>query len=69
MALRHMTRNQAAYQALLQRYSKALIAEMAGVTRQYITKWDTVPLKFVPLISAKSGIPPEKILPDPYSNP
>lgn len=62
-----MTQNEAAYQALLEKFSKALLAEFAGVTRQAMTKWRSVPPSRVAAISEKTGWPPEAILPEPYA--
>lgn len=61
-----LTKNQAAYQALLTKYSKALLAEFAGVSRQAITKWDSVPPARVAKISEATGLKAEEILPEPY---
>jgi hypothetical protein len=61
----NLTRNQLAYQRLVQQYSKGLIAEFAGVTPQLLTRWDTVPPRYVEAISKQTGIPIEELLPDP----
>lgn len=63
-----LTKNQAAYQALLKQFSKACIADMAGVSRQALTKWESVPPTRVKAIAEKSGLPPEEILPEPYAS-
>lgn len=63
-----MTKNEAAYQALLKKYAKALIAEMCGITRQSLTKWATVPAARVQKLSEATGLPPEKIRPEPFAN-
>lgn len=60
-------KNEAAYQALLKKFTKSLLAEFAGVTRQAMTKWKSVPPSRVAIISKKTGLPPEKIRPDPYA--
>lgn len=60
-------KNRAAYQALLKKFRKSLLADLAGVTRQALTKWEQVPLSRVNAISQKTGIPPEEILPEPYA--
>ncbi len=60
------TPNQAAFQALIKQHSKASIARMIGSTKQYISNWDEVPIKYVRTISKITGIPPHTILPDPY---
>jgi len=59
--------NQAAFAMLVRKYGKARIAEFAGVSLQALTKWNSVPLPRVPAIAKATGLPPEKILPDPYS--
>lgn len=58
-------KNKSAFQKLLKKYTKARIAEMAGLTRQAITSWEAVPVAHVIILSEKTGIPPENILPDP----
>jgi hypothetical protein len=63
-----LTKNQAAYQALLTKFSKACIADMAGVSRQALTKWKSVPPNRVAAIAEKSGWRPEEILPEPYAS-
>lgn len=65
--MKNPTKNQQAYQALLKKYSRGAIAEMAGVSKQAVTKWQSVPLIRVHTISQNSGIPPEELLPEPYS--
>lgn len=62
-----LTKNQAAYQALLRKFTKACIADMAGVSRQALTKWESVPPNRVPALAEKTGLPPEEILPEPYA--
>ncbi len=63
-----MTKNEKAYQDLLKIYSKALIAELAGVSRQALTKWKTVPAPRVQQLADATKMPPEKIRPEPYAN-
>ena len=63
------TKNEAAFQALVEKYGKANIARMAGTSRQSITKWGAVPTSRVTAIAAASGIPPEQIRPEPYAKP
>lgn len=62
-----LTKNQIAYQALLKKFSKALIAEFCGISRQAMTKWDSVPPARVAVLAEKTGLSPEEILPEPYS--
>ena len=62
-----MTKNQKAYQALLKQFTKACLAEMAGVSRQALTKWETVPATRVQSIAAGTGLSPEVIRPEPYA--
>jgi hypothetical protein len=61
----NLTRNQLAYQQLVKRYSKGLIAEFAGTTPQLLTRWTAIPPKYVEAISARTGIPVTELLPDP----
>ena len=60
-----LTRNQEAYQALLQKFSKTLIAQFAGVTKQALTGWDAIPAIRAHEISKNTGIPVAELLPDP----
>mgnify|MGYP000694615080 CR=1 FL=1 len=64
----NLTKNQEAYQALLKKYAKALIAEMCGISRQSITKWKTVPSSRVRQLAEATGLRPEEIRPEPYAN-
>lgn len=61
------TRNEAAYQALTKKYAKALIAEWAGISRQALTRWNTVPSNRVADIAKASGLSPEELRPEPYA--
>lgn len=60
--------NEIAFQSLQEKFTKACIAEMAGVTRQAITKWATVPSARVAAVATASGLTPEQIRPEPYAN-
>jgi len=40
------------------------LAMVLGLTRQAVSKWKRVPAVHVKLVSAHSGIPPEKLRPD-----
>ena len=51
------------YALLLTRMSKARIAEHLGIKKQNLTRWTTVPAKYVPALAEKSGLPREYILP------
>lgn len=66
------TRNQQAYDALVDAHGKAAIARWAGVSRQALAKWDAhgaVPANRVQAIVDASGLPPETIRPEPYAVP
>ena len=63
-----MTKNEAAFQFLLRKFSKACIAEMCGVSRQAITKWRTIPGPRVKKLAAATRLPAEKIRPDPLAD-
>ena len=63
----NLTKNQEAYRALQTKYSKSLIAQFAGVSRQALTKWTEVPAGRVSAIAEATGLRPEEILPEPYT--
>jgi len=62
------SKNEAAFQALLGKFTKSCIAEMAGVSRQALTKWKTVPAARVATIAAASGLSEDEIRPEPYAD-
>jgi hypothetical protein len=62
------TKNEAAYQALLGSFTKSCLAEMAGVSRQAITKWSTVPAARVQKLAEATGLKSEQIRPEPYAD-
>jgi len=46
--------------------SKSEVARMLGVTRQYVSAWDKVPLTHVAALSKASKIPKKILRPDIY---
>lgn len=66
---KQLTKNELAYQQLVQEYGQATVARFAGVTRQAVTKWDVVPFPRVAAIADATGLPPEAIRPEPYAVP
>ena len=44
------------------------LAKELGVTRQAISKWKHVPLKYVRLLSKFTGLPPSVLRPDVYAD-
>jgi len=61
------SKNEVDYKALLEKFSKACVAEMVGVSRQALTKWNTVPASRVPKLAEATGLLPEQIRPEPYA--
>ncbi len=65
--------DEAAYERLLapppagHGFTKTQIAEMVGVTKQALTRWNAVPLKYVRIIHEKTGIPRAQLLPSEFS--
>ena len=56
-----------AYARLLDRFTKTQIAEMLGISKQAITRWKAVPLKYVRPLSEKTGIPKADLLPSEFA--
>ena len=58
-----------AYQLLLSFHglTKMQIAKHLGISKQAITRWDTVPLKYVTPLSQATGIPREYLRPSDYT--
>lgn len=51
------------------RYGTAsALAARLGVTRQSVSAWKCVPMKYVKLIEKDTGIPRDKLRPDVYGN-
>mgnify|MGYP000305345706 FL=1 len=48
-------------------YTKTQIAEMLGISKQAITRWNAVPLRYVRTIHEKTGIPKSELLPSEFS--
>ena len=48
-------------------FTKTQLAEMVGVSKQALTRWRAVPLKYVRVIHEKTGIPKRKLLPSEFS--
>lgn len=62
------TKNEAAYQAVLQQFTKSCLAEMVGVSRQAVNKWKTIPASRVAALAAATNLPEEKLRPEPYAD-
>lgn len=56
-----------AYRLLLTRYTKTGIAELLGIRKQAITRWTSVPLKYVRTLSEATGIPKKNLRPSDFS--
>ena len=56
-----------AYARLLDKYTKTQIAEMLGISKQAITRWKAVPLRYVRPLSEKTGIPKADLLPSEFA--
>lgn len=59
--------DQMAYARLLDAYSKTQIAEMLGISKQAITRWKAVPLRYARPLSEKTGIAKADLLPSEFA--
>lgn len=63
--------DQEAYEHLLDAdgfgFTKTQLAEMVGISKQAVTRWDAIPLRYVRIIHEKTGIPKRKLLPSEFS--
>lgn len=66
---KQLTKNEIAYQRLIDDYGQAAVARFAGVTRQALGKWKAVPFPRVLAISEATGLKPNTIRPEPYAVP
>lgn len=57
-------KNEAAYKALLGKFTKSELATLMGVSRQAMTKLKSIPPGRVKALSQATGIPPQEILPE-----
>lgn len=48
-------------------YTKTQIAGLLGISKQAITRWDAVPLRYARVLSEKTGIPKTDLLPSEFS--
>jgi len=65
---RRRTRDEMAYHRLLMAgYTKMALADIIGVRKQAISRWTTVPLKYVRTISEATGIPKANLRPSDYT--
>jgi hypothetical protein len=60
------TTDEQAFQVLCLYFQKALIAEFVGVSKQAVSKWKSVPPRYVKVLSEKTGFPREELLPSMY---
>jgi hypothetical protein len=47
-------------------YTKMAIGAMLGITKQAVSRWDTVPLKYVTQLSEATGIPKADLRPSDF---
>ena len=59
--------DQMAYARLLDRFTKTEIAEMLGISKQAITRWKAVPLRYARPISESTGIAKSDLLPSEFA--
>lgn len=52
---------------VLTKVTKAQIAAHLGIAKQNLTRWKAVPPKYVPQLSALTGLPREHILPSVFA--
>lgn len=55
------------HRLLMAGYTKVALADIIGVRKQAISRWTTVPLKYVRTISEATGIPKEDLRPSDYT--
>ena len=56
-----------AYASLLKRYKKGEIAKLLGISKQAITRWKAVPLRYARPLSEKTGISKADLLPSEFA--
>jgi hypothetical protein len=56
-----------AYRLFLSRYTKTQIAGILGITKQAVSRWMTVPLKYVRQLSEATGISKRKLRPSDFA--
>ena len=59
--------DQEAYQRLLHHYTKMKLGQIVGISKQAVSRWDTVPLKYVRAISEATGIQKKKLRPSDFT--
>lgn len=65
--------DEAAYARLLEPqpkgygFTKTAIAEMVGISKQAVTRWTAIPMKYVRVIHEKTGIPKGELLPSEFA--
>ena len=65
-----LSRNELAFQKLLENHTKTDIARAAGITKQGLAKWKgVIPGKYVARISENLGIAKLTLRPEPYADP
>jgi hypothetical protein len=65
---RRSTADETAYQELLAAgVTKTKLAKIVGVSKQAITRWTTVPLRHVRIVSEATGITKKKLRPSDFS--
>ena len=63
-----LTPDELAYQRLLKAgITKTKLAMIVGVSKQAITRWTTVPLRHVRIVSEATGITKKKLRPSDFS--
>ncbi len=48
-------------------FTKTQIAEILGITKQAITRWKAIPIRYVVAIHKATGIPKKDLLPSAFS--
>ena len=48
-------------------FTKTQIAAFLGKTKQAISKWETIPAKYVTVISQKTGVPKAQLRPSDFA--
>ena len=48
-------------------FTKTQLAEIVGISKQALTRWDAIPLKYVRIIHERTGVARSKLLPSEFS--
>ena len=64
-----LTANQWAFRSLVDTYGKAELARAAGISRQSVQNWSTIPVERAVKIATALDLPVSHVRPEPYAVP